>query len=136
MLNPKINDMEESTESSMLIMAFITFVILGCIVFPTLIVLFFLSSLPWEIPVFFTAMCLFFSSIIIRNMEKRKKAQKIRSGIKSKRTWMSLADYGASYGRIERRSKKKPSTSQEEDRWSYLRRILERSDSELKSKKI
>ncbi|MEM2726905.1 MAG: hypothetical protein QXV61_01440 [Archaeoglobaceae archaeon] len=129
--------MEDSTENSMLIMAFITVVLFGCIVFPTLIILFFFSGIFWEIPVFFTAVCLILSLIISKNIEKHKKAQKIRSGVKSKRIWMSLADYGASYGRIEkRRSKKKSSTAQEDDRWSYLRRILERSDNEMKTKKI
>ncbi|MEM0215240.1 MAG: hypothetical protein QW384_04565 [Archaeoglobaceae archaeon] len=129
--------MEDSTENPMLIIAFITVVLFGCVVFPTLIILFFLSGKFWEIPVFFTAICLILSLIISKNIERRKKAQKIRSGVKSRRIWMSLADYGASFGKIEkRRSKKKSSIVQEEDRWSYLRRILEKSDSEVKIKKL
>lgn len=133
----KITNMEETIENGKLIMAFILLAILGGIVFPTFAVLFLLMDLLWIIPILFATICFILSLIIIKNIEMHKKAQKIRSRVKSRRTWMSLADYGASYGRIEKRSsKKKPPTTQEEDRWSYLKRILEKSNNETKNKKL
>ncbi|MCS7144437.1 MAG: hypothetical protein NZ879_05380 [Archaeoglobaceae archaeon] len=129
--------MEDVPENGMLIMTFITLVILGTVVFPTLIILLLLAGLSWIIPVSLTAICLLLSLLIGKNIERHERAQKIRSGVKSRRTWMSLADYGASYGRIEKRSsKKKPPTTQEEDRWIYLKRILEKSNNETKNKKL
>lgn len=95
--------------------------------FPTLIILFFLEGLFWELPALLTALCFLLSLLISRNIGRYKRIDKIRSGVKSRRKWMSLADYGASYGKIEKRSSKKKQASENvEDKWSYLKKVLEK----------
>lgn len=72
--------------------------------------------------------------IIGKRFEKRKKAYRIRDFVQSKTGWMSLADFGASYGRLEKKTSKRKPQVNTEDRWSYLREILGNSKTQTKKR--
>ncbi|MCX8172953.1 MAG: hypothetical protein N3D09_05025 [Archaeoglobaceae archaeon] len=122
----------ESVKNGMMMMVFIFLVVVGCILLPTLAVLRMLMGSSWELFALLTLMFLFLSITLGKSMEKEKRIEKIRSAIQS-RSWMSLADYGASFGKIEKRSsKKKRAPEHEEEKWLYLKKVLEKPDSKIK----
>lgn len=105
---------------------FVSFVILGGILLPALAVFLTLSGIGWEICAVLSLAFITISLILSKRLEKVKKAEYIREGVQSKRRWMSLADFGARYGRIQMRGKKE---IKDEDGWSYLRKALDMENS-------
>lgn len=121
---------------STLIIAFVTLVVLGGILLPAVTIFRSLLGLSWDLPAFLTIIFLLLSLILSRYIEREKRAQKIRNRVQSKSGWMSLADFGASYGRLEIKKSKRKVQVNMDDRWSYLREILSNSNSLVSRKKI
>lgn len=117
--------MTQRDKESIVIVIFVSLVILGCVLLPALTIMRFSLGFGWEIGALLSIACLIFSLRIIKNVEKKKKSKAIREKVQSCKKWMSLADFGVSYGRIEKRGRKGKEVNQEVDRWSYLRKILD-----------
>ncbi|MEG9194063.1 MAG: hypothetical protein V6S10_01890 [Candidatus Methanoglobus sp.] len=115
---------DEFIERGGLLTVFITLVILGCIILPALDVLLLLQGSNW-IPITGLTLVLLIPAVIIaRSIERYLRGESFRSRIYSKRRWMSLADFGASYGRIARRRGTKGDIfGEKEDHWSFLRKL-------------
>jgi len=128
--------MEEKPESNILIMSFVTFLIIGCILLPSLLIFSIVMFLQWEIQAVLSVIFLLLSLILGKNLEKLKRAQKIRSSVRSRRTWMSVADYGVTFGGLERRKPKRGQSKDSNDSGFYLKSVLEKSKSEMRIKKL
>lgn len=126
--------MENHVDASLLTV-FLTAVIIGCVLLPALVIFCVLLELPWINPAILMIISLLLSLKIGKNIERQRKAQLIRSKVEIRRKWVSLADYGASFGEIETMGSKMRGRKREEDKWSYMRRIFERSGTHERNKR-
>ncbi|MEM0330182.1 MAG: hypothetical protein QXU31_03940 [Archaeoglobaceae archaeon] len=115
---------EKIEKDSLLIMILSVLVLLGCILLPTLMIFSLLYGIFWWFLILINLGCFILALIISKTLERHNNAQKIRLKIQSKRSWMSLADFGASYGKVESRASKRKSQNSDEG-W-ILKKVLER----------
>lgn len=120
---------EEIAENGLVIMILSFFVLLGCILFPALIIFSLVYGIFWWFLILINVICFIMALIFGRTLERHDRAQKIRLRIQSKRPWMSLADYGASFGKVEDKSSKRKMQNSEEV-W-VLKKILEKPRKKL-----
>lgn len=125
---------EEFAEDSLVLMIFSVLVLLGCILFPALMIFSIAYDIFWWSPVLIiNLVCFILALIFSKKLERHGRAQKIRLRIQSKRPWMSLADYGANYGKVRIKGSERKSQSSEES-WA-LKKVLEKSKFEPRFKK-